>query len=823
MIRQPADMVTAATDLDRGVRSRWRDRRITGRPEEPQDPEARACVIHVTALPAAGTVDAGRATLHTAADVITRHRAMTGARVEHVLGWDCHHPAVPAGGRTPDVAAHLAADARVRRSLGCDDDTIHTVTTMEPTYVDSVWWAVAQLWEAGLLHEVPMTARRCLACGGAVDRSDVTIAERTSTTALVRFPVRGDDPLCTVGASLLVAVGHIGALPSVRVVTTTPGADLVLAQASGDAYPLVLARAAVAPVLGHDATVHRDVPVAEVARVRCRHPSTSDDVTVAVATDTPAHDATGVASRPGGTTPGDDDAAQLDVLRGSGLLLRTDVHRHSVELCGGCGGRVVDRDGHAWAVATSRFAEQLAAERDAVTRRSLTGTAPAAPGGTSDVVISRPAAHGIPLPLWRCDTCDHVTAVSGRARLAALVGCEADALVAHDGSVDAATFPCRACADGTARRVPLVTDTRVDAGAMPFARFGFPAQPGSDAHVARRCHADIVLDPSGTAADAMLLVASLLWDAGSHDAVLTTGTSPDGADVDVEGLCGRHGADAVRWAAVTGAAAWLDGGRCEELTADAVRTLVTPLLDACTSFEKASADAAWSPADVAGVADVTARTVWDRWILAELADTTGGVRARLDDLDLAAAAQRIRTFVAAIGLWRSHRTADPRATAEQDGASALATFHECLVTVAALLAPFTPFLSDELFERLVRSNEPVAPDSVHLLRYPVPHAAARDDDLCRSMRADHDHGLRLARDVIRVVNELRVHHAVEDGDRITVRIDADAAVAAAIETHRQAIADGVLASRIELGPTEDGVPVPLNDAPARLALWGTPR
>ena len=815
MIPQPTDTAAQAVGLHRAVRRRWRDRGLTGRPQAPPDADAPAYVIHVTGVPTTGPVDAGRTTVHTAADVIARHRAMTGARIEHVLGWDCR-PGVPAG-RTPDTAAQVEQDARIRRALCCDDDTVCVVTTMDPTYVDSVWWAVAQLWESGLVHDVPATARWCRACSRTIDQSEVTVVERTATTALVRFPVLGDNPLCTAGASLLVAVHHMAALPSVGVVATTPATDLVLAQGTGDAYPLVLARTMVAPTLGHDATIHRDVAVDEVDGLRCRHPSTSGDVTVTVVTELPG-DETGFAPGPDDTVLSDDaDVAQVDALCGTGLLLRVDRHDPIVERCATCGGRVRSTDERGWAVATSRVAGQLAAERAAVARRNLTGTTPAAPGDASDMVISRRGAHGIPLPLWRCDACDHVTAVSGRARLATLAGCDADTLDADDGSIEAATFPCRACGDGTAQHVGLVTDTCVDAGAMPFARFGFPALPGSDAHVARRCHADLVIDPTGTVADAMLVVASLLWDAGSHDAVLTTGTM-DGAHVDVEGLCGRHGADAVRWAAVTSTAEWLDGARCDELAAGAVEALVTPLLDACTSFEKASADAAWSPADLADVAAVTARPVWDRWILAELADATAVVRLRLDDLDLAGAAQRIRAFVMAIARWRSQRSADPRATAERDGASALATFHECLVTVAALLAPFTPFLSDELFERLVRSSEPVAPDSVHLLRYPVPHTAARDDDLRRSMRVHHDHGLRLAHDVVRVVNELRVHHGVDGDERITVRIDADAEVAAAVETHRRTIADGVLASRIELGPTEDGVPVPLNDAPARLAL-----
>lgn len=819
MIPQPADPTPDATDLDHGVRRRWRERRLTGRPEAPRDAEAPWYMLHVTALPAAGPVDSARVTLHTAVDVIARHRSMCGMRVECVLGWDCHHTAVPWDAAEESVSTHIERDGDARRALGCADDAVRAVRTNEPTYVDSVWWAIAQLWEAGLLREVT-TAWWCRRCGHDVDEAGVTTVP--STTAFVRFPVRGDTWLCTAGASLLVPVPNAAVLPSVDVVTAAPRSDLVLAQAAGDAYPVVIARQAVPAVLGHDATVHRDMAVDEVAGVRCRHPATTGDVTVVVSS-------IGVDSPTGFSVPSsaaaavDDgrDAAQLEVLRHRGLLLRGDDRRR-ITRCAACGGTVVRRDTGAWAVTMSRMADQLAFERAEVTRHSITGAPSAPPDDWRDWIISRSAEQGTPLPLWRCDACLDVTAVSGRARLATLVGCEVDTLDPRDQSVDTAVFACRACGDGTARRVPLAVDSRVDAGTMPFARFGFPALPGSDAHVARRCHADVVVDPSGATADAMLVVASLLWDARSHDAVLTTGEDQSGSDVDVDALCGLYGADAVRWAAVTAAADWVGQQRCGDLASVAVDDLVTPLLDACTSFEKTAADAAWTPADVAEVADVAARPDWDRWILAELADTVATVRRRLDDLDLDGAGRRIRAFVTTIGVWRSQRVAGADSTTERDGASALATFHECLVTVAALLAPFTPFLSDELFERLVRSNEPVAPDSVHLLRYPVPHAAARDDALCRSMRADNDRGLRLAHDVIRVVNELRVHRAVAEGDHVIVRIDADAEVAAAVEAHRRTIADGVLATRIELGPTEDGVPVPLNDVPARLALRRAP-
>jgi isoleucyl-tRNA synthetase len=747
MIPQPVD---GAPDLaERAVRRRWRARALTGRPEEPHDSSADTYVIHVTPLPAGLPVNADRAALHSTVDVLARHRAMCGQRVDRVIGWDCHHPSVPDGAPHAAIATSVAEDEQLRHALGCHDDAVHGFHTTDATYVDSVWWALAQLWEAGLLREVPRAVAHCPGCGCDVD---AVRGKGASTTALVRFPVRGDNALCTAGASLAVTVDQPAALPSVTTVGAARAADHVLAQAAGDAYPVVIARSAASTVLGHDVTLHRDVAIDELVGLRCRNPALSGaaDAVVVVDSDHGSSTTTGLAPGPivasDASAPADD---LVDALRSEGLVLAVD-QRDPVDLCERCGTALTVQHGSSWVITTTAVAAQVRAARDALSRHGVVDH-PVTSDVEDDWVISRSGTWGTPLPLWRCDACRAVAAVATRAQLAARAD-SAPVGLPSDGGSDALTIACDACGDGTARREPLLVDARFEAATMPFARFGFPSAPGSDAEVAHGCHADVVIEHTGAAADATLTVANLVWDATSFDAVLTVGGRPAeaGGGPDVATLCATHGADAVRWAAVTAPSRWRTGDACDALARDAADTVIAPLRAACAAFEAAAAD--WTPADALDVAPVGQRHTWDRWILAELAEAVTVARRRLDGLDIAGAGQRIAGFVAHLTTWRSQRTPDDRGDPADDHAGAIATFHECLVTVAALLAPYMPFLSDEVFERLVRAHDPATPDSVHLLRYPVPDPAAVDDDLRRAPPATGTRDLRLVPDVIRTVD-----------------------------------------------------------------------
>jgi isoleucyl-tRNA synthetase len=708
------------------VRDRWRERRLRGRPDPPRDTAASTFVVHAAPAVGGGADEADTGAM-IAADVVARHAAMEGARVENVAA----HPRSP------------VAD-EVRRRLVCDDDDILRYDVVRPSYVDSVWWAIEQLWQAGLLRERSATTTTCDHCGRPGVPTDASATR--DAPALVRFPVTGEGALHTAGASLLVTA-QATAVPVTTAVGLSPDIDRVLAQAVDDAYPVVIARATVAAVLGDDATVHRDVGVDELLAVTCRHPldDRAGPLTVVPAPQ-PAHDAaTGAhplssATTAGPAARGSDEArevpdradATLTELRQRGLLLEAGPRGGDPDAtaCTTCGAAGTPATRPQWVVTTSGWSAQLREEHHRVARRG----APPVAGwalGDDDWVVTSAAGSGAPLPLWRCERCDAVTAVAGRSQLATLTGEELTDADPTDDEVARATFACRSCPDGTATRVPLTLDRRFVGAVMPFARFGFPAVRGSDGRFARRHHADVVVDrPSAETADATLTVATLLWGAGVHDVLLSIADLPD-ADDHVIRLCDGHGSDAVRWAIV--AAGTHHGGEdLETLARTAHRDIIEPLRHACTVVCMVAEDGGLPSADAVRARAVDDRDAWDRWLLAELSTTVDAVRSHLAAADPGTAVSELHAAVARLAAWMRHRGVE--AAGAMFDADALATAHEYLVTLAALLAPFMPVVADEVYEALVRAGNPTAPDSVHLLRYPIADPRARDDDLRDRMR-----------------------------------------------------------------------------------------
>jgi isoleucyl-tRNA synthetase len=728
---EPRDMLADVRRLEQDVRRRWRQRGIGGADDHRGGP---AYAVHTWTTTDPHRSEGARAAALVAADVVVRHRVMTGDAVELV------------GVRDDDGLRGLLACRPAGRPV-------------DPTaaaYVDSVWWSLAQLWDAGLLVEAPHRSEWCPRCGAPRGGAELRATVDEATGALVRFPVCGDHPLAVAGASLLVDVTAPWTLPATTAVSIAPDADPVLAQAAGDDYPAVLDRSAVGLVLGADATVHRAVTLDELAGLRYRPPvaltgsppaARRDLVIVADGTPltatglapvAPATDADalrqaaahGVAVvdplEPDGTfatevaahagQPAHDaDPRVTAALADRGLLLRTTTLRRRTRRCVRCDAVVLPRARSSWFVVTTAAVGPLAAERAAVRGAAPTGVE--RPGwitGASDWPVSRAHGRGVPLPVWRCDGCAWTAVVAGRDHLSALAG------HAVDGAVDDVTLSCPDCG-AAARRLPLAVDPRYVAACAPFARFGFPHVAGSDAEVARHSHADLVVDPADSGAgwaDALLVVATLLWHAAGHDAALRP---PTRTPADAAALADRCGVDAARWALVTGTpdGAPDGGGRLTTLWSHA-RTL---LADA--------RDRRWTPADARWAPDVEDRGVLHRWVLAELAATIDDVVTTCDDHNPAAAAARMDAWLGDLD-W--YLASSAGAVADEPDV-ALATRHECLVTTAALLAPVTPLLADELYELLVRADDPTAPASIHRLRFPTVDPAAVDQPLRAAMAA----------------------------------------------------------------------------------------
>ena len=293
----------------------------------------------------------------------------------------------------------------------------------------------------------------------------------------------------------------------------------------------------------------------------------------------------------------------------------------------------------------------------------------------------------------------------------------------HRPYVDDVVLTCDNCG-GDMHRVPEVIDVWFDSGSMPFAQYHAPHH--NLEHFEQRFPADFIceaLDQTRGWFYSLLAVSTLLFDRSSFRNVVCLGLILDeqgrkmsksvGNTVEPWEVIDRYGADALRWYFFTSKQPW-DGYRFSlETIGEAVRQFLLQLWNTY-GFYVLYANAN----DVAPGADPPAATGdLDRWALSRLQETVEIVRDRLDDFDATIAGRAIQTFVDELSNWYVRRS---RRRFWDGDPAAFATLRHCLVTVAQLLAPFCPFIADEIYDNL-DGSEP----SVHLCDFPVADAARR--------------------------------------------------------------------------------------------------
>jgi isoleucyl-tRNA synthetase len=446
-----------------------------------------------------------------------------------------------------------------------------------------------------------------------------------------------------------------------------------------------------------------------------------------------------------------DDDITAD-LRDRGLLVKSGTYLHTYPFCWRCQTPLLYYAKPSWYIATTRVREQLLAENAKVDwhpEHIRDGRYGNWLENNVDWALSRERYWGTPLPLWRCSGCEDVTAVGSRAQLGELAGRDLSDLDPHRPHVDEIVLDCAACGgEGTKQRVPEVIDAWYDSGSMPFAQFGYPHVEGSEELFTQRFPAQLVaegLDQTRGWFYSPMAVSTLLFERNSYESVLCFGLVVDGEGkkmsksrgnvVDPWEVIDAHGADALRWLIITGGNPWTEQRIGMETVGEVVRRFLLTLWNTVYFFGTYARLDDWTPA--AEAPPVAERPVMDRWVLAELGEVVRVVDDALERFDATAAGRAIADFVDDLSNWyvrRSRRrfwgegdTPDKRA--------AFATLHTCLVEVAGLLAPFTPFIADELHERLVRAVDPDAPESVHLRDFPVPDPATGDPALRTAMRA----------------------------------------------------------------------------------------
>jgi isoleucyl-tRNA synthetase len=649
--------------------------------------------------------------------------------------------------------------------------------TLDETYIESVWWALGQIHAKGLLYEGHKVVPYCPRCGTALSSHEVALGYKdvTDPSVYVRLPVR--DPAASVlqaGDELLVWTTTPWTLVSNAAVAVDRDLVYVRARASGGGAPMVVAEALADRVLGEGHQVLDRLPGSALAGVAYEPPFPFIPAeeygerghTVVTADFVTAEDGTGLVHtaiafgeddfrlgqeqglavvnpvRLDGTYDDrigvyagrfvkDADPDLIEDLRARDRLLRAESHEHAYPHCWRCGTPLLYYAKPSWYIATSRLRDQLLAANETVTWHP-----PHIKHGrfgdwlenNVDWALSRERYWGTPLPIWRCAE-GHVACIDSFAELERRSGV---ALSDHHRPyVDEVSFDCHECG-GEMSRVPEVIDVWFDSGAMPFAQYHAPFE--NQERFQARFPADFIceaLDQTRGWFYSLLAISTLLFDRTSYQDVVCLGLLFDedgrkmskslGNVVDPWDVISAYGADAFRWYLFTAKYPW-DGYRFSvELVGESVRLFLRQLWNTYSFYvlyaNVADGDEA-PPASAAGSA-----VELDRWIESRLDATTEVVRDGLDAFDATGAGKAIAAFVDDLSNWYVRRS---RRRFWDGDPSAFATLHHCLVTVSRLLAPFTPFVADEIYDNL-DGTEP----SVHLCDFPEP--GTRDIALERAM------------------------------------------------------------------------------------------
>lgn len=469
----------------------------------------------------------------------------------------------------------------------------------------------------------------------------------------------------------------------------------------------------------------------------------------------------------------------IEDLRQAGLLVSEGTYTHSYPFCWRCGTPLIYYARPAWYIRTTAFKRQLLDANETVSwypdyiKHGRYGDWLA---NNVDWSLSRERYWGTPLPIWICPQ-NHETAVGSLAELSELAGSDLTGMDPHRPGIDEVGFPCPRC-DGEARRVAYLIDVWFDSGAMPFAQWGYMG-PGSKGEEAfrRRFPADFIaegLDQTRGWFYTLMAEGVLLFGQSAYRNVLCLGlllgedgrrmSKSLGNVLDPWEVIDRYGADAVRWFLVAGGSPWAPRRVHMEAVEDVVRQLLLTLWNTYAFFVTyANLD----QPDLADAPPATGRSLLDRWALSQLHGTVGAVRGAMGAYDATGACRHIAQFVDDLSNWyvrRSRRRFWDPARASSDGSvaapdssaqdklAAYATLHECLTGLVGLMAPFTPFVTEEIYRNLVGEQLPEAPESVHLTDYPPSDSGLIDQAL--------DEAMGVARQIVSLGRQVRTEAKV---------------------------------------------------------------
>ena len=447
------------------------------------------------------------------------------------------------------------------------------------------------------------------------------------------------------------------------------------------------------------------------------------------------------------------DALITADLRRRGLLYRDGTMTHTYPFCWRCDTPLLYYAKPSWYIRTTAHKDDMVALNREISwypGHFQEGRFGEWLRNNVDWAISRERYWGTPIPIWRCEQCGQeecfgdLDALRERATAETRGVLDPDGLDLHRPYIDGVVVTCAACG-GEARRTPEVLDCWFDSGAMPYAQFHFP-NGAPELFSDGRFPADYIcegVDQTRGWFYSLHALSVLLRNDVSYRNVICLGLILDGEGekmsktkgniVEPWAVINAHGADAVRWYLLTAAPPGNSRRFSQDLVEESVRRFLLTLWNTYSFFVTYARLDEFDPM-ASGQAEPTAEL--DRWALSELNQLVADVTEEMDAYNPTDAGRKIEAFVEELSTWYVRRSRRRFWKSENDGdkRSAYQTLYTCLVTLSKLLAPLTPFVAEEMYQNLVASVDPEAPDSVHLAAFPEADANRIDDRLDRAVR-----------------------------------------------------------------------------------------
>ena len=736
-------------------------------------------------------------------DMLPRYQSMKGKKVLRKAGWDTHGLPVEL-----EVEKLLGLDGKeqiekygiepfikkCRESVwkykgmweefsdvvGFWADMEHPYITYENDYIESVWWALNEIWKKGLLYKGHKVVPYCPRCGTPLSSHEVAqgykdVKERS---AMVKFKAKDED-----NTYFLAWTTTPWTLPSNLGLVVNPEVDYV--KVSYEGQNLIMAEALVESVFANKEGEHPVLerfkgkaleyreyeplyPYAEgkikkkAFYVMCDgYVTTSDgtgivhtapafgedDARVCRAYDMPFVqfvDAKGNMTEDTdwpGTFVKDADPLILDDLKAAGKLFKAPKFEHSYPHCWRCDTPLIYYARESWFIKMTAVKEQLIANNNTI------NWIPDAIGKgrfgewlehVQDWGISRNRYWGTPLNVWEC-SCGHQHSIGSIAELKSMSDNCPEDIELHRPYIDAVTIKCPECG-GEMKRVPEVIDCWFDSGSMPFAQWHYPFE--NKEIFDERYPADFIseaVDQTRGWFYSLLAISTLLFDNASYKNVIVLGHVQDkdgkkmskskGNAVDPMDALRKHGADAIRWYFYENSAPWLPNRFHDDAVQEGQRKFMGTLWNTYAFYVLYANIDNFDATKYELEYDKL--SVMDKWLLARLNTLIKAVDNDLANYKVTETAKVLQDFVDELSNWYVRRSRERfwGKDMNQDKINAYMTLYTALTTVVKLAAPMVPFITESIYRNLVCSVDDKAPISVHLCDFPVANEAFIDTEL----------------------------------------------------------------------------------------------